>query len=182
MTTTAPDATPAPTRAKKRPAIKHVPERTCVACRTSRPKRHLVRVVRTAEGNIEVDRTGRKAGRGAYLCPAQECWRLARARRSLDQALSVVVTADAWDQLDAYAERLPETRDLTRLHGGYYGRTKTRRRQSGQRQTSGWWRSSSAVRQAGDIEVDPVPSAYWRAAMTPDRRSIDRILSSCLPS
>src|ERR1035437_7403680 len=95
---------------RSRPVAKHLPERTCVACRTSRPKRHLVRVVRTTEGNVEVDRTGRTAGRGAYLCPAQECWRLAKTRKSLDQALSVAVTADAWAMLEEYAERLPETR------------------------------------------------------------------------
>ena len=106
----APKQARASTRGKKKGAIKHVPERTCVACRTSRPKRHLVRVVRAADGIVEVDRTGRKAGRGAYLCPAQECWRLAKTRKSLDQALSVAVTAEAWALLDEYAERLPEAR------------------------------------------------------------------------
>ena len=106
----APHKPPAAPPAKKRIVAKHVPERTCVACRTSRPKRHLVRVVRTADGTVEVDRSGRKAGRGAYLCPAQECWRLAKARKSLDHALSVAVTADAWALLEAYAERLPEAR------------------------------------------------------------------------
>src|SRR5215470_10994491 len=89
---------------------KHVPERTCVACRTARPKRHLVRVVRTAEGGVEVDKTGRRPGRGAYLCPAQECWRLARAHKSLDRALQVTITAETWKSLEEYAERLPEAR------------------------------------------------------------------------
>lgn len=90
--------------------VKHVPERTCVACRTARPKRHLVRVVRTAEGGVDVDKTGRRNGRGAYLCPAQECWRLAKARKSLDQALAVTVGQDIWLQLDEFVLRLPETR------------------------------------------------------------------------
>jgi predicted RNA-binding protein YlxR (DUF448 family) len=97
-------------RKKGGPAVKHVPERTCVACRTPRPKRHLVRVVRTADGGVEVDRTGRKAGRGAYLCPAQECWRLARTKRSLDQALSITVSAETWTVLEDYSQRLPEAR------------------------------------------------------------------------
>ena len=99
-----------PKKAKAKRITKHIPERTCVACRTSRPKRHLVRVVRTVDGGVEVDKTGRKAGRGSYLCPAQECWRLAKSRRSLDQALSTSVNADTWAVLDEYAQGLPEAR------------------------------------------------------------------------
>src|SRR5439155_18913344 len=57
--------------ANGRPMPKHIPERSCVACDTVRPKRHLVRLVRTADGRVEVDPTWRKSGRGAYLCPAQ---------------------------------------------------------------------------------------------------------------
>ena len=86
---------------------KHIPERSCVACRKVRPKRHLVRLVRTPDGAVEVDTTWRKPGRGAYLCPARECWQLAARRKSLDQALEVTVSPEAWTALDAYAEGLP---------------------------------------------------------------------------
>ncbi len=86
---------------------KHVPERSCVACRKVRPKRHLVRLVRTPDGGVEVDITWRKPGRGAYLCPARECWQLAARRKSLDHALAVTVSSEAWEALDAYAEGLP---------------------------------------------------------------------------
>ena len=86
---------------------KHIPERSCVACDTVRPKRHLVRLVRTAGDRVEVDPTWRKSGRGAYLCPAQECWRLAARRKSLDHALHVILTPDVWQTLNAYAEGLP---------------------------------------------------------------------------
>ena len=64
----------APLKKTKARVPRPLPERTCVACRVSRPKRHLVRLVRTAEGTVEVDKTGKRAGRGAYLCPAQVCW------------------------------------------------------------------------------------------------------------
>ena len=67
--------------------MKHVPMRTCVACRENKPKREMVRVVRTTPQTVEVDRTGKKNGRGAYLCPAQECWNLAQKKRSLSYAL-----------------------------------------------------------------------------------------------
>ena len=90
--------------------IKKIPQRTCVACRTARPKRHLVRIVRLTTGGVAVDRTGKQNGRGAYLCPAQECWQLAAKRKSLDGALETTVTADDWVMLNLYAEGLPVSR------------------------------------------------------------------------
>jgi len=81
----------------------------CVACRTRRPQRHLVSLVRSPEGIVGIDRTGRKPGRGAYLCPAQECWRLAKARGSLEQALKVAITPEQWQEFEQYMQGLPET-------------------------------------------------------------------------
>jgi predicted RNA-binding protein YlxR (DUF448 family) len=92
-----------------RRAVRHVPERMCVACRTRRPQRHLVSLVRSPAGVVEIDRTGKKPGRGAYLCPAQECWRLARTRGSLEQALKVPIPAEQWQEFEAYMLGLPET-------------------------------------------------------------------------
>lgn len=80
----------------------------CVACRTRRPQRHLVSLVRSPEGIVEIDRTGRKPGRGAYLCPAQACWRLAKARGSLEQALKVPITPEQWQDFELYMQGLPE--------------------------------------------------------------------------
>ena len=53
---------------------KHAPQRTCVGCRTTSSKRAFVRVVRTPEGTVEVDESGRRNGRGAYLCAQATCW------------------------------------------------------------------------------------------------------------
>lgn len=94
--------------------MKHVPIRTCVACRESRPKRELVRIVRVSPEVVEVDTSGKKNGRGSYLCPAQECWRLAEKKRSLNHALEMSVTADNWKALFEYAEGLPEHNVLKR--------------------------------------------------------------------
>src|SRR5260221_2977892 len=55
----------------KRP--RHVPLRTCISCRQNKPKRELLRVVRTPDGHIQVDATGKKSGRGAYLCARLSC-------------------------------------------------------------------------------------------------------------
>jgi uncharacterized protein len=66
---------------------RHIPERTCVACRSPRPKREMVRVVRGADGSVAVDPTGKQSGRGAYLCRRHECWSTALQRGALNRAL-----------------------------------------------------------------------------------------------
>jgi hypothetical protein len=63
------------------------PIRTCVSCRTSSDKRSLVRIVRTSEGEVRVDPTGKVPGRGAYLCGAKECVALAIKANKLGRAL-----------------------------------------------------------------------------------------------
>lgn len=75
-------AEPATAPAKRR----HVPIRTCVICREQAGKRELVRVVRTADG-VFVDTSGKRAGRGAYLCEKAECWQRAASGEALAKAL-----------------------------------------------------------------------------------------------
>lgn len=87
---------------------KHVPQRTCIACRQVRGKRELVRVVRTPDGGIEIDETGKKAGRGAYLCRSNPCWEQALKKGALDRALKTTVTAEDRERLREYALRFPE--------------------------------------------------------------------------
>ena len=67
--------------------MKKVPMRMCVACREMKPKKDLIRVVRTPEGEIVADETGRKNGRGAYLCRAEACFNKAVKTRALERAL-----------------------------------------------------------------------------------------------
>jgi len=78
---------------------KHQPLRTCLGCGQKKPKRELVRVVRTPSGAIEVDPTGRKAGRGAYVCPGESCLRTAVRGRRLERALEVAVPEEVLDLL-----------------------------------------------------------------------------------
>jgi predicted RNA-binding protein YlxR (DUF448 family) len=87
---------------------KHVPLRTCVACRTTDAKRGLIRIVRTPEGGVEVDTTGRAAGRGAYLCKRRQCWQEALKRDALARALRVKLGETDRDRLKAFAEELKE--------------------------------------------------------------------------
>jgi uncharacterized protein len=89
---------------------KHMPQRTCVACRQVRNKRDLIRVVRTPTGALEVDETGKKAGRGAYLCRNVTCWKRALSRGSLDRELKITLSADQRRELEVIGEALPEER------------------------------------------------------------------------
>ena len=92
----------------KRPQKRrHVPQRTCIACRTARPKRELVRIVRTPEGMVMVDETGKRSGRGAYLCRHRICWETALAQRRIERALKVTLAAETTAQLREYAVELP---------------------------------------------------------------------------
>lgn len=78
---------------------KKYPERTCVACRKKRLKRELLRIVRTPEGEIVLDRTGKMSGRGAYVCPDPECILSAQSRKRVSAALKVEVPASIFDEL-----------------------------------------------------------------------------------
>ena len=91
------------------PRKKHVPKRTCIACRQVEGKRGMVRLVRTENG-IEIDLTGKKAGRGAYLHPAQECWQPILNSKRVDQALRTRLREADYQTLAEFAATLPESR------------------------------------------------------------------------
>ena len=86
---------------------KHIPLRTCVACRQAKPKRSLVRVVRAPTGEVAADPTGKKAGRGAYLCAAQPCWDTALKKHLLEHAFKTPIGEEARAALEAFARTLP---------------------------------------------------------------------------
>jgi len=66
---------------------KYLPQRTCISCRQIKEKKALLRLVRVENGVIEVDISGKKPGRGAYLCPNKVCWELALKKNRLEYAL-----------------------------------------------------------------------------------------------
>ena len=92
------------TRGKRKgPRPKHTPQRTCIACRDKTAKRSLIRIVRTPEGEVMVDPTGRANGRGAYLCDDPACWQRALKSNALDFALKVTLDESAKERLRAFA-------------------------------------------------------------------------------
>ena len=84
---------------------KHVPQRTCVVCRKVAGKRSLIRLVRTTEG-IVVDRTGKAAGRGAYLCDDPACWQQASENNMLNQALRTALTQEDREMIAEFGTTL----------------------------------------------------------------------------
>lgn len=85
---------------------KHVPQRTCVICRRTLPKRELTRVVRTPENGVQIDGTGKLAGRGAYLCDTPSCWEKAARSDALTKALKCGLNDDERQALAAYGASL----------------------------------------------------------------------------
>ena len=92
-----------PTR-RRGPRLKHIPLRTCVVCREKDAKRSFVRIVRTPEGELAIDPTGKRNGRGAYLCRRFSCWQLAAEGNALDRALRTTVPPEFRAELLRYAD------------------------------------------------------------------------------
>jgi uncharacterized protein len=89
----------------KRP--KHVPLRTCIVCHETKPKRELLRVVRTPDGHVVIDPTSKKSGRGAYLCARLSCWETAIKKKRLEQEFETTISDEDRAALDAFIATLP---------------------------------------------------------------------------
>ncbi len=79
--------------------MKKIPQRQCVGCRTMKDKKSLLRLVKTPEGDILLDATGKKSGRGAYVCPDSECLKKARKSRALERALETAIPDAVYEAL-----------------------------------------------------------------------------------
>ena len=86
---------------------KKIPMRMCVGCREMKPKRELIRVVRSPEGEVSLDPVGKKPGRGAYVCRCEACLMRAIKQKQLDRQLEVAITPEVTEQLIATIAALP---------------------------------------------------------------------------
>ena len=80
-------------------AGKKIPQRQCVGCREMKDKKAMIRVVRSGEGTFFIDATGRKNGRGAYLCPTEECLKKAVRNKGLERAFQTAIPETIYEQL-----------------------------------------------------------------------------------
>lgn len=78
---------------------KKVPQRTCMGCQTKKDKRELVRIVRSPEGEISIDATGKKPGRGAYICPNLECLNKVIKSKRLERSLETAISQEIYESL-----------------------------------------------------------------------------------
>lgn len=78
---------------------KKVPQRTCMGCQAKKDKRELVRIVRSPEGEISIDLTGKKPGRGAYICPDLECLQKVVKSKRLERSLETTISEEIYESL-----------------------------------------------------------------------------------
>ena len=79
---------------------KTVPMRTCIACREMKPKKEMLRIVKTADGEIFADPTGKAAGRGAYICGAEDCLKKLNDKKLLHKAFSINVAQEVYQGVE----------------------------------------------------------------------------------
>lgn len=80
---------------------KKIPMRMCLGCNEMKPKREMIRVVKSKDGEISLDLTGRKSGRGAYICKSSECLKKARKARRFEKNFSCMISDEVYDSMEA---------------------------------------------------------------------------------
>lgn len=93
---------------------KHAPQRTCVGCRKVRPKREMVRIVRTPDQEVRIDESGKASGRGAYLCRDRKCWEKALSEKRLEYALKTELSREEWKVLLEFGQALVLTDEASK--------------------------------------------------------------------
>ena len=81
-------------------AEKKIPLRKCTGCNEMKPKKELIRVLKTPEEEIVLDKTGKKNGRGAYLCNSADCFKIARKTKGLERSLQMKIPDDIYESLE----------------------------------------------------------------------------------
>ena len=79
--------------------MKKIPNRTCIGCNTQKPKKELIRIVKNAQGEIKIDKTGKLPGRGAYICNNSECLEKAVRSKRLEKSFEMKIEEAVYEQL-----------------------------------------------------------------------------------
>ena len=86
--------------------VKKVPQRKCLGCNEMKDKKALLRVVRSPEGEVSLDLTGKKNGRGAYICRQKECLQKARKNKGLERSFKMSISPESYDMLEKEFDQL----------------------------------------------------------------------------
>lgn len=84
---------------KKPKKQRKIPLRKCLGCQEMKPKREMIRIVRTAEGEVTIDFTGKKSGRGTYICPNEQCLENGLKEKRLSKALAIDISVEMIENL-----------------------------------------------------------------------------------
>ena len=87
-------------------SVKKIPLRQCIVCGEMKSKKEMIRVIKTAEDQILLDATGRKNGRGAYLCPSMECFKKAVKGRGLERSFKMAIPREVYETLEKEMEEI----------------------------------------------------------------------------
>ncbi len=87
-------------------SIKKIPLRQCIGCGEMKSKKEMIRVLKTAQEDILIDATGRKNGRGAYLCPSRECLKKAIKSKGLERSFKMAISKEIYETLEKEMEEL----------------------------------------------------------------------------
>ena len=87
-------------------SVKKIPLRQCICCGEMKSKKEMIRVIKTAEDQILLDATGRKNGRGAYLCPSMECFKKAVKGRGLERSFKMAIPREIYETLEKEMEEI----------------------------------------------------------------------------
>ena len=87
-------------------SVKKIPLRQCIGCGEMKSKKEMISVLKTAEGEILLDATGRKNGRGAYLCPSMECFKKAVKGRGLERSFKMAIPREVYETLEKEMEEI----------------------------------------------------------------------------
>lgn len=87
-------------------SVKKVPQRQCIGCGEMKSKKEMIRILKTPEGEFTVDATGRKNGRGAYICPCMDCLKKAVKGRGLERSFKMAIPKDVYETLEKEMEQL----------------------------------------------------------------------------
>ena len=87
---------------------KKIPMRLCIGCGEMKSKRDLIRVLKTTDGQITIDATGRKNGRGAYLCPSMDCFKKAVKGKGLERSFKMAIPKEVYESLEKEMEQLDQ--------------------------------------------------------------------------
>ncbi len=87
-------------------STKKFPQRQCIGCGEMKNKKEMIRILKTPEGEFTLDSTGRKNGRGAYLCPSAECLKKAVKSRGLERSFKMTIPKEVYETLEKEMERL----------------------------------------------------------------------------